>query len=94
MTEAQIKEHLQQDDDFQDRTLELLPENQTAFYWFLDVDDLWVFSEGFRVALDIRAVLADAEATERDFDKEDYVKLRVLSRFAVFALAERNSEQK
>ncbi|AYA63828.1 DUF1799 domain-containing protein [Alteromonas sp. RKMC-009] len=94
MTEAQIKEHLQQDDDFQDRTLELLPENQAAFYWFLDVDDLWIFSEGIRVALDIRAVLADAEAIERRYTKQDYVKLRQLSRHVVATLAERYREQK
>lgn len=94
MTEAQIQEHLQQDDDFQDRTLELLPENQTAFYWFLDVDDLWVYSEGFRVALDIQAVMADATATDRKFKKSDYRRLRILSRHVVSTLAERTREQK
>ncbi|MBU2979005.1 hypothetical protein [Alteromonas sp. C1M14] len=94
MSEAQIQEQLQGDDEFKDRTLELLPENQAAFYWFLDVDDLWIYSEGYRVALDVRAVLADAEATQRHFTKQDYMKLRLIGRNVVSTLAERYSEQK
>ena len=94
MDEAQIKAVLQEDEDFQDRVLELLPENQTAFYWFLDIDDLWVYTEGFRVALDIPAVMADAHATGRKYSKLDYQKLRVLSRHVVSTLNERASEQK
>ena len=94
MDEAQIKAVLQEDDDFKDRVLELLPENQKAFYWFLDVDDLWVYTEGFRVALDIPAVMADAQAVSRDYSKIDYQKLRVLSRHVVATLNERASEQK
>lgn len=94
MDEAQIKAVLQEDDDFKDRVLELLPENQKAFYWFLDVDDLWAYTEGFRVALDIPAVMADAKATGRNYSKTDYQKLRILSRHVVATLNERASEQK
>lgn len=74
--------------------LELLPENEAAFYWFLDVDDLWVYSEGFRISLDIQAALADAQLSGREYKKQDYHKLRVLSRQVVATIAERRREQK
>ncbi|WP_288388981.1 DUF1799 domain-containing protein [uncultured Alteromonas sp.] len=93
MTEAQIKAQLQADDDFKDRVLELLPENQKAFYWFLDVDDLWSYSEGIRVALDLPAVLADAQACDRTYSHQDYQKLRIISRNVVATLCERAREQ-
>ena len=53
-SETEIQEILAQDDDFKDRVIYLLPENKAAFYWFLDVDDLWQYTEGMRTCLDIR----------------------------------------
>lgn len=94
MAQSQINALLEDDEEFQDRELELLPENITAFYWFLDVDDLWIYTQGIRVALDVSAVLADATASERKYTKQDYQKLRILSRHVVSILSERASEQK
>jgi hypothetical protein len=68
-------------------TLEIAPENITAFYWFVDVDadGFWEHINGYRHCLDIKTILIDADITERDFKADDYKKLKLLGRFAVSA---------
>lgn len=93
-SETDIQAILAEDDDFKDRVIYLLPENKAAFYWFLDVDDLWQYTGGMRTCLDIQAILADAQITKREYSTRDYHKLRIIGRHVINCLAERYREQK
>lgn len=93
-SDDEIQAILAEDDDFKDRVIELLPENKTAFYWFLDIDDLWQYTEGMRTCLDIQAILADAQISGRRYSNRDYQKLRIIGRHVIHCLAERYREQK
>lgn len=93
-SEKEIQDILAEDDDFKDREIPMLPENKAAFFWFLDVDDLWQYSEGMRTCLDIQAILADAQITGRQYSKLDYQKLRIIGRNVINCLAERYREKR
>jgi hypothetical protein len=68
-------------------TLEIAPENMTAFYWFIQVDEdgFWLYIKGHRHCLDIQTILLDAKTTGFEFEPNDYKKLKLLGRFAVDA---------
>lgn len=84
MSEAEISAKL---DEEPEEVLEILPENLPAFNWFLDVGQFWVWSQGFRVALDIQTILKDAEIMGRKVIKQDYVKLKLLGELALEAIS-------
>jgi hypothetical protein len=71
----------------EDETLEVAPENLTAFYWFVEVDTdgFWQYTQGQRYGLDIQTILLDANTTGREFEPGDYKKLKLLGRFAISA---------
>lgn len=77
-------------EDMPEDCFEIVPENWDAFIWFTHVSEFWIWSNGMRVALDIRTILQDADVLEREFTKDDYIKLKTLGRHAVAAQAENN----
>lgn len=84
-SEAQIESFI---GDIEDEDPVLLFENQAAFSWFLDVDDLFIFNGTVAIGLDIKAIAADAEMSGREYTPEDYKKLRHTGRAAANALNE------
>jgi hypothetical protein len=71
----------------------LLIANQAAFSWFLDVDDLFNYSSTPKgqlicLGLDVKAIKADAELSERQYNANDYKKLRQIGRSAARAINE------
>jgi hypothetical protein len=68
-------------------TLDIAPENMTAFYWFIEVDadGFWHYTQGQRYCLDVQTIIKDAEITGREFAPDDYKKLKLLGRFTVSA---------
>ncbi|NKF51362.1 hypothetical protein G3R49_12420 [Shewanella sp. WXL01] len=61
---------------------EFWDEHQSAVEWFIQVQDLMRYQYGAGIAicegLDVLAVKADAEMSGREFEAEDYLKLRLI----------------
>lgn len=89
-SETQIEEYLKQERESQ--AYEVLEENWQALGWFLDVDDLFVTSNGWVRGLDIVAIKADAELSQREYTPADYEKLRILGRTAAHELNNKNNK--
>ena len=73
--------------EIEEKALFVAPENMTAFYWFaeVDADDFWQYVGTYRSGLDIQTILLDAQTTQREFETDDYKKLKLLGRFVVIA---------
>jgi hypothetical protein len=89
-SETQIQQYLEKERASQ--VYEVLEENWQALGWFLDVDDLFVTSNGWIRGLDIVAIKADAELSQRTYTTEDYEKLRILGRAAAHELNNKNNK--
>lgn len=84
MSQAEIDEEMAKEAN---NDLEVVPENWAAFWWFIEVSEFWIWSKGYRVALDIQTIMLDASITKREYTSSDYVKLKELGRHASAALA-------
>jgi hypothetical protein len=60
--------------------MEVLESNWPALEWFFDISDLFKWQEGVCLGLDITAVKADVELSQRSTTPENYAKLREIGR--------------
>jgi len=74
---------LQQDE------IELFDDCFELFKWFVEVDDLFLFDQGFCLGADVKAIKAEAYMSERAFTKEDFILLRQMGKAAAAALNEK-----
>lgn len=81
----QIHQELNQ---YQAQEIELLLGNEKVFKWFIETDDLYRFTQGFCVGLDVTAVKDDAQLNEREFTKQEYQLLREMGKAAAAAMNE------
>ena len=83
MRKAGAPEHLIDEvvGDIEDQTPVLLESNVIAFKWFIDVSSLLITS-----GLDLPAVHADTQMSHRQYDVNDYQKLKHIGIEAAFAL--------
>jgi len=79
----QIAKELQQ---HQTQEIELLAGSEAIFNWFVQTDDLYVFTQGWCIGLDVVAIKTDAELSGRKFCKSDYRLLRVMGKAAAAAI--------
>ncbi|QSX32455.1 hypothetical protein JYB87_11825 [Shewanella avicenniae] len=84
-------EHLA--DEVAEQHCEIYQENWKAIEWFLDVDDLFIVSNGVLLGLDVKAIQADATMSGRTYTPEDYIKLRTIGRAAAAAVNAKNSRK-
>ncbi|MFS1704483.1 hypothetical protein [Alteromonas sp. AMM-1] len=63
-----------------DDHFEVLEQNWPVIKWFADVQDLFVYCNGWCRGLDVSAVEADAKLAAREFTAEDYKGLRLLAK--------------
>lgn len=80
-------------DEVANQHCEIYEENWRAVEWFLEVDDLFVVSNGVLIGLDINAIQADATMSGRTYTPEDYKKLRILGRAAAAEVNAKNQSK-
>ncbi len=68
------------------QVFELLEENKTVWLWFTEVDDLFKWNKGVCLGLDVTAVHADAQMSDREYTKLDFKGLRMMGREAAAEL--------
>ncbi|PCI62047.1 MAG: hypothetical protein COB35_05030 [Gammaproteobacteria bacterium] len=59
------------------------------FNWFVEIDDLFLFDQGFCLGLDVKALQAEAQMSNRSIEKEDFRLLRQMGKAAAAALNEK-----
>lgn len=75
-----------------DQTIGILPMNWSTVIWFNDVCDLMRFHpEGACLGLDLLQVKADSEMAEREYTKQEFKGLRVMSKAAARTMNKVNS---
>lgn len=70
-----VKDAHHTDDHF-----EIYEQNWPVIQWFSEVQDLFVYCNGWCRGLDVQAVQADASLAKRVFTTEDYKGLRLLAK--------------
>ncbi|GLX86376.1 hypothetical protein tloyanaT_26290 [Thalassotalea loyana] len=73
----------------QPRACELLSENLDTFMWFTQVDDLLKYQNGVCLGLDVLAVKADCEMSQREVTPTQYKHLRAMASAVAHKLNER-----
>ncbi len=61
------------------KSIEFWDCHQGAVDWWIQVQDLMRYQERFCLGLDIVAIKADADMSGREFEKDDYLKLRIIA---------------